>query len=116
MVENEIQFLSWQKFRRMGPSILRLEIKRLERLMLRTADRPDLYNSLVRARFELRKFVERLDETERDALETECAPHLRAAIFAVAVERGDLSDDVVEILNYVADRLNYVHDRMVLLY
>ena len=80
------------------------------------ADRPELYNSLVRARFELTTFVERLDETDREALETECAPHLRAAIFAVAVERGDLSEDVIEILDYVADRLNYVHDRMVLLY
>ena len=116
MVENEIQFLSWEKFHRMGPSIVQLEISRLERLRMRMIDRPALHNALVRARFELMTFVERLEESEQDSLEVDCAPHLRAAIIAISVDRDELTPETAEALDYVADRLAYVHDRMVLLY
>lgn len=116
MVENEIQFLSWQKFQRMGPAIVRLEITRIERLMQSVTENPELYNSLVRARFELNAFLCRLAEGGQGSLKSACAPHLRAAILALSVEEEPLSADVAATLRYIGDRLNHVHERMVLLY
>lgn len=116
MVENEIQYLSWDKFRRMAPAIIRLERRRVEGLLTELGGTPDLHNTLVRVRYELKQFGEQLGRGDRQSLESECGSHLRKAILLLSTIDRRVDDETLEILDYVGDRLNYVHDRMVLLY
>lgn len=116
MVENELQFVGWKAFKQMVPSIVRLEISRLERLIQQVRSEPDRCNALVKARFELKTFVARLQQAEKATLEETCAPHLQAALLAVSMTPGERDDDTAERLRYIADRLHHVHDRMEMIY
>lgn len=116
MVENELQFVSWTEFQEMVPSIVGLEISRLERLTEQLQDETDLHNAVVKARFELERFVTCLQEGEKEDLEDTCAPHLEAALLTISMISTDREDEVTETLRYVADRLEHVHDRMELIY
>lgn len=113
---NELQFLSWSAFRQMAPSIVQLEINRLSKLM-RTLHRPgDYYNAIVRARFELKQFVACVERTEKDMIETTCAPHLRAAAVNISFEPDGLDAATKATCDYVLDRLNYILDSIRLIY
>lgn len=115
MVENELQFVGWEKFRQMVPSIVQLEMSRLERVIEQIRDEPDRCNAVVKARFELKQFVTCLQEAEKSELEDTCAPHLEAALLTLSMT-PDAQDDVGETLRYVADRMEHVHDRMKMIY
>ncbi len=112
MVENEIQYLSWKEFQQMTPSILALEITRLAGIL----EKPDLAiehrNTLVKARFELRRFVDCVAGARRKEVSA-CARHLASAILAAALVHGER--DSAE-LSYVVDRLAYVQERMAYIY
>lgn len=114
MVENEVQFLSWDEFRRMGPSILRLEISRLERLTRVSCPDSELYNALVMARFELSRLVSVLDRTEAPV--EHCADHLRKALLSLSFASAEGEDEVSEALHPILSRLHYLHHRMELVY
>lgn len=116
MVENELQFVGWNEFRQMVPSIVQLEISRLDRAIETVRDDSDLYNALVKARFELKQFVECLQMADKNQLEMTCAPHLQAALLTVSMQSEATDGDTADTLRYVADRLNHVHDRMELIY
>ena len=116
MVENEIQYLSWKEFRRMAPSILRLEATRLGTLMDGAGDDLNFRNTLAQARFELKRFEAGLDEATPDTLEATCGPSLRAALMALALAVDGQSAATAETLRYVLNRLSYIHDRLALIY
>lgn len=116
MVENELQFVGWKAFQQMVPSIVQLEISRLERIIQRVRDEPHVCNALVKARFELKKFAACLQQAEKESLEETCAPHLQAALLTVSMTPDDQDDDLAASLRYVADRLNHVNDRMKMIY
>lgn len=137
MVENEIGFLRARAFREKAPAIVRLEIRRLERMIGRFDQATSLHNTLVRARYELGRFVDELGELEelgpaesRTAIEEHCTPRLEAAILALSAARENaptsprdeapsLDGDerpTEETLRYVLDRLRYVYDRLHLMY
>lgn len=116
MVENELQFVGWDKFQRMVPSIVQLEISRLDRVIDATRDDSDLCNALVKARFELKQFVACLQGADKGMLETTCAPHLESALLTVSVQSEASDEDTADTLRYIADRLRHVHDRMELIY
>lgn len=116
MVENELQFVGWKEFKQMVPSIVQLEISRLDCIIERVRDDPDRCNALVKARFELKKFVACLQQAEKETLEETCAPHLQAALLAVSMTPGEQGDDTAKRLRYIIDRLNHVHDRMEMIY
>lgn len=123
MVENEIGFLRSSAFREKAPAIVRLEIRRLEGMIGRFDQARSLHNALVRARYELRRFVEELDglaeldpaESSR-AIEERCSPALEAAMLALSAAREKAGDPRSETLEYVLDRLRYVYDRLHLMY
>ena len=116
MVENELQFVGWKEFRQMVPSIVRLEISRLGRVIEQVRRQPDLCNALVKARFELKTFVTCLQQAEKETLEETCAAHLQTALLTVSMQSAELDGSAAETLRYVADRLNHVNDRMELIY
>ena len=115
MVENELQFLSREEFRQMAPAILRLEVDRLGAL-IDAAETTDYRNALVKARYELRRFIACVQETEPGNVEETCAPRLEAALLAVSFASAPPDERTARTLGYVADRLRYVHDRLRLLY
>lgn len=116
MVENELQFVSWTEFQEMVPSIIQLEISRLERLIEGLQSETEVHNAVVKARFELEQFAACLQEGEKEDLEDTCAPHLEAALLTISMISTDPDDEAAETLQYVADRLEHVHDRMELIY
>lgn len=110
MVENEIGFLRARAFREKAPAIARLEIRRLERMIGRFDQATTLHNALVRARYELRRFVEQLDEIaelppaeRRRAIEDRCTPPLEAAMLALSGAREEASAAPAEAPSSVDD-------------
>ena len=116
MVENEIQYLSWKAFRRMAPSILRLEVARLGALMDAAGDDLDFRNTLAKARFELKRFEDRLDEATPETVKATCGPPLQAALMTLALAADDQTTVTASTLRYVLNRLTYLHDRLALIY
>lgn len=116
MVANEIQFLSWLEFNQMAPSILRLEVRRLETLIRAGGHDVAVHNALVKARFEINRFITCLAHADRASLEAACAPHLHAALLALAFDPHALDAAARPTLAYVIDRLTYVLDRIGLIY
>ena len=84
MVENELPFLRWDEFRQMAPTILQLEITRLGTLIDAAGHDTDFRNALVKARYEVKRFVACVQKTDRATVEHVCAPHLQAALFGLA--------------------------------
>ena len=116
MVENEIQFLSWKEFRQMAPSILQLEISRLDGLRAAAAGDWDFHNVLTKARYEVAQFVACLEAAEKDTLAETCGGHLHAATLALSVVLADRDAATAATLAYVLDRLRYVTARIELIY
>ncbi|GIV60156.1 MAG: hypothetical protein KatS3mg043_1245 [Rhodothermaceae bacterium] len=112
---NELDFVPWDAFRRMAPAVVGLELRRLEGLLAAPPDDLDAYNALVRARFELKRFVDRLAEASRETAAATCGPHLQAALLALSLAPV-LDPETRQTLHYIADRLTYVHDRLRLVY
>lgn len=116
MVENELQFLRRDEFRQMTPAILRLEVDRLGTLIDAAGEATEYRNALVKARYELRRFIACVEEAEPGSMEEEGAPHLEAALLATTFAPAPPDEHTAQMLAYVADRLRYVHDRLPLLY
>lgn len=116
MVENEIQFLSWDEFRQMAPSILQLEVTRLGTLIDAAGNATDFRNALVKARFEVKQFIACVQEADKETVEAACVGHLQAALLAVSLVNTKLDEATTATLNYVLDRLKYVNDRVGLIY
>ncbi len=116
MVENEIQFLRWQEFRQMAPSILQLEVTRLGTLIDASGEATNFRNALVKARFEVKGFIACVQQAEKETVEETCGPHLQAALLNVTLVNTNRDEKTTATLNYVIDRLKYVNDRIALIY
>lgn len=113
---NEVEFLRWEEFRQMAPAIIQLEISRLGEMIESFPADNDFYNSLVKARFELKKFSECLAGCGKESLEEACAGHLRNAIFSLSFDFSWLDEEVAGTLKYILERLMNVHNRIPLIY
>lgn len=118
---NEIQFLEIDDLRRMAPPIVGLEIRRLTDACGRVEPGSDLYNTIIGARYELRRFLEVLADLGVPALagaglERECTAHLRTAIDRLGVCREEADGDVLGVVEYATDRMSHILERMSLLY
>jgi hypothetical protein len=116
LVENEIQFLSWDEFRQMAPSILQLEITRLGTLIDAAPDTTDFRNTLVKARYELKRFVACLRKAQKETVVATCSDPLQTALLTVSLANTKRDAERTATLAYVIDRLKYVHDRIGLIY
>ncbi len=113
---NELQFLSWSEFKQMAPSILRLEVTRLGKVIQNFPRDTEFHNSLVRSRFALEQFIACLPQAEKDTIEETCSAHLRAAIVHASFLPQDLDEETKRTCRYILDRLNYVYNRIGLIY
>ena len=113
---NELQFLSWSEFRQMAPSIIQLEVRRIDRMLSDQDFDTDRHNLLVKTRFELKQFIDELDNADKDAVKTNCASHLQKALLNISLEQALGQTNQTETFGYIADRLKYVLKRIELLY
>lgn len=109
---NELDFVGWKEFRRMAPAVVGLEIARIERLTASVGPEAPAYNALIRARFNMRSFVDRLTEVSRPPID-ELSDYLAGALIALALVE---IEEAGETLRYTCHRLKYVHDRLQLVY
>ncbi len=112
MIKNEIQFLSWEEFQQMAPSILTLEVTRLAGL-IRETGALDIRNPLAKARVELKRFIACVQHVNKEEMEQTCSPHLLSAIIGVSLAGENMEQPT---LNYVLDRLRYVQERIPYIY
>ena len=113
---NEIQFLSWDKFKGMTPSIVQLEITRITKIMRAgTLDLED-HNALVRTRFALNQFVSCLEQAQKDTFESTCGPFVAEALVNMPSPASIDDVDTAHTLTYIIDRLNDLHERLPLVY
>ena len=116
MVENEIQFLSWEAFRQMDPSILGLEVTRLGTLIDAAGSATDYRNALVKARFEVKRFIACVQDAEKETIADACTPHLQTALLNVSLVNAHPDEKTTATLDYIIDRLKYVNDRIAFIY
>lgn len=109
---NELDFVDWKEFRRMAPSVVALEVSRIERIMNQLEPGSPAYNGLVRARYDLRQFADGMSSASRDSV-PDRAEYLDRALLAVSLLLDDLDS---EAIRYVIQRLRYIHQRLNLIY
>ncbi|RMI09757.1 MAG: hypothetical protein D6681_06770 [Calditrichaeota bacterium] len=113
---NELEFLSWKEFRSMAPAIITLEINRIGRLLDTYSPELKVHNALVKGRYEMKQFVEKLERVEGPPLPPDFAAHLQAAILALSFSAHHLPETFQQELAYILDRLNYIFRRIDLIY
>ena len=113
---NELQFLSWGKFKQMTPSILQLEVTRLGTLLRPDQEDTEFHNQLIRTRFALNQFIDCVKEAKKDDIETACGEHLRTAIMSLSFPPKDLDTQTQDTSSYILARLKYVYYRISLIY
>ncbi len=113
---NELEFLSWEEFLQMAPSILQLEISRLSKLLDTPLNDPDIHNALVKGRYQLKCCAEKIEGVEKATVESVLSPFLTEAAFQIsaALNSGESSMDAT--LHYVLDRIAYIHNRIQMIY
>jgi hypothetical protein len=112
---NELDFVGWKEFRRMVPTVVGLEIGRIERMLTNCDVGGDLYNALVRLRYGLRRFIDGIESTEQNSILLRTS-YLEEALLGLSFLFEMTDDQDAETLRYIAHRLTYVHDRIKLIY
>ena len=112
---NEIDFVDWSAFRRMAPAVVGLELSRLERIIPEHEIGSESYNTLIRLRYALRRFVNQLEEAD-EADAPSLASLLEQALLTLSVTQDPATTSDAETLRYVAHRLTYIHNRLSLIY
>ncbi len=113
---NEIEYVPWRQFSRMTPSILGLEITRLDALIRESFDNLVVRNALVRVRYELREFVADVALADSGTLSHETMMRLSAAILNVPLDEVEPGSPLHGSLRYILERLRSVHRRINYIY
>lgn len=113
---NELEFLSWEEFLQMAPSILQLEISRLGKLLDTPLDDPDLHNALVKGRYQLKCCAEKIEGIEKATVESILSPFLTEAAFQISAALNSSESSIDKTLHYILDRIAYIHNRIRMIY
>ncbi len=113
---NEIQFLSWDKFKNMTPSIVQLEITRITKLLRTGKLELDDHNALVRVRFALKQFLECLETAKKETFQESCANYVTRALMSMPASSPTFDVETAKTLEYIVDRIKDVHQRISLIY
>lgn len=111
---NELEYISWKEFKKMAPSIIRLETNRISKLISTFPPESDIHNVLIKVRYELNQFIECLDQTVSPPLADSCTEHLSKAILNLTHE--DIDESTSKTIHYILDRLNHVYNRIGMIY
>lgn len=110
---NELHYVSRDTFAQMAPSVLRLEMGRMDKLVARLPLEDERRNALVTARYRLGLLR---DLVTGDFLRADlgvCDHHISAAILAVGLRpSGGPDPDLDALLDNIADRLGFVRERL----
>ncbi len=112
---NELDFVGWKEFCRMAPTVVGLEIGRIERLIVDSDVGGESYNALVRVRYALRQFVDGIENSDKTSVATR-SKFLESALLGLSLAIDGSGDRDAETLRYVAHRLTYVNERIKLIY
>ena len=111
---NEIHFVSRDEFIAVAPAIVQLEIRRLDELLRDLDLGSNLYNTVIAARYHLRRLV--AEQNALVSIPSQCSKHLEAAIMSVSVPPKSVEKSILATLSYVQDRLGHVLEQMTRLY
>ena len=113
---NEIQFLSWDEFRRMAPSILQLEVTRIGEVLSKISLDIEHRNGLVRARHAMKEFIECVEKERKQTIQSSCEPLLARALVNMPPPEAVADVETAHTIEYIVDRLQYVIHRIPLIY
>ena len=113
---NELEFLNWAEFKKMAPSIIQLEVSRIDKMIDSQETGSDFYNALVKSKFDLNKFIKCFKKVEKAVFEKRCISHLQSAIFNLSLKSANLDRNIAVTIDYTVDRLKYIYDRIGLIY
>lgn len=111
---NELPYISWSEFKKMAPPVIKLEISHIAKLIDQVQSGSDIYNPLIKARYELSHFVNDLEQIDTSPLPDSCTEHLSKAILNLSLEDAD--EEISKTIHYILDRLNYVYNRIEMIY
>lgn len=113
---NELEFLSWHEFKQMAPSILQLEVRRIEKLIPALQYDVEDYNILVRARFMLKKFILAVQQAGNPTVLSASRSLLQQVILTLTPLCKHPDRVVASRIQSVLERIGYVQNRCDLLY
>ncbi len=113
---NELEYISWKEFKKMAPPIIKLESNRIDELIKTVQSGSDVYNALIKTRYELKQFIQCLDHTENPPLSYSCTDRLSNAILSLSFENTGSNEKLMATLHYILERLNYVYNRIEMMY
>ena len=113
---NELEFLSLKEFKRMIPSIIKLETTRIDKIIFLLEDNIEYRNYFVKAKYELNQFLEKLERAEEIPLGDSCKLHLENSILILSSEQKYLADNIEKLRKYVLNRLYSIYDRIDFIY
>lgn len=112
---NELDFVGWKEFRRMAPTVIGLEIGRVERMLADSDVGSDLYNLLIGLRYALRRFIDGIESSDRSSLVRRTS-YLEKALLVLSLVLEMTENQDAETIRYIAHRITYVHERIKMIY
>ncbi len=112
---NELQFVSRSEFERMAPPVVQLEISRLSALMASSISDSEMYNTLVRLRYNLTTFIEMVTSSN-DLKSEEMKSILSEVLLLIGGTLEMCPNAMQDDLKYVADRVEYIYNRISFIY
>lgn len=113
---NELEFTNWKDFKRMAPSIVQLEITRISGIISSLETTDSIHNHLVKARFDLKIFLENLEkQTKRKLSESDISP-LQSAIICISNIQIKQNEKIHFKMTYILNRLNDLLDKCKMVY
>ena len=99
----------------MAPSVVGLEIGRIDTLIGGSCVGSAYYNALVRTRYALRSFIEGIEASEMESV-LQRSKHLELALLSLSTAADQPPERDLETIRYIAHRLTYIHERLKLIY
>lgn len=100
----------------MAPPLIRLEVRRLQRLQPRTSSMPALNLTVARAIVALRDLACQLEQSPSPEAAQRCSASLDQALLALSLGARTAPPDLLPEIQYVLDHLAGVQKRLPLLY
>jgi len=115
---NELRYMSVHEFTRMAPTVVGLEVARLDELARRLSPGSALHEAVVTARYRLHLFLDEINGLSDDASKVNltsleaCSEHIDASLLCMAAGQNAQDPTARGTFEYVAGRLDYIHSQI----